>query len=132
MLIGFPVIPPNDDIIQYHNKYILSKVEVIDGDTIKADIYLDFGISIENMTIECSGYTVHDGKIGEEAKKELTDLLSIGQVYITNCYSGEDGHVYAYVFVRTPDFEVDVDRHMKASNYHKRNPFEWWHGPVGP
>lgn len=108
---------------------------VIDGDTIRADIHLGEGVTLDDRSIRALGYDawetsrrrrsvrVTDEEIakGKMATAALKELFARGEVWVRICKKRDKwGRRLAELTVRTADGELDISQEMKRGG-HVRN-----------
>lgn len=117
-----------------HALYLpLRNVEVIDGDTIRADIALGYDVLLHRQTIRADNYDawessrarrtveITDEEIvaGKQAKVDLESLIQSGsRVWLIPCSDREPhGRRLGHWIVETADGEIDVAAWMRKRNH---------------
>ena len=103
-----------------NNKYSISNIRVIDGDTIEADISLNFDVLLLNQRIRLQGIQAPETngankQMGLISKQFLGEQLSKGDVYIMTSVpirKGSFSRWLAEIIVKSGSEEIKINQLM--------------------
>lgn len=94
----------------------------IDGDTIVADVQLDFGVVLANQRLRLAGYDAWELREqgGKEAKRALERLLEHGCEVSPWSEKNNSRDDFGRLLVRCRAGDVDVAEWMRERGFHKK------------